>query len=31
MNLDTPSLASHLLEKPDQYVTPIGKILENIV
>ena len=27
MNLDTPSLASHLLEKPDQYVTPIGKIL----
>ena len=27
MYLDTPSLASHLLDKPDQYVTPIGKIL----
>ncbi len=27
MYLDTPSLASHLLDKPDQYITPIGKIL----
>ena len=27
MYLNTPSLASHLLNKPDQYVTPVGKIL----
>ena len=27
MYLDTPAIASHLLNKPDQYITPIGKIL----
>ena len=27
MKIDTPPLATHLLENPDQYLTPIGNIL----
>ena len=27
MRYDTPSVATHLLEKPDKWITPIGKIL----
>ena len=27
MHIDTPPIATHLLDKPDKWVTPIGKIL----
>lgn len=27
MRIDTPAVATHLLENPDQYITPIGKFL----
>jgi O-antigen biosynthesis protein WbqP len=27
MRMDTPQVATHLMEKPEQYVTPIGRIL----
>ena len=27
MRYDTPSVATHLLDKPDKWITPIGKIL----
>ena len=27
MRIDTPSIATHLLKKPDEWITPIGKIL----
>jgi len=27
MRLDTPAVATHLLHNPDQYITPIGKLL----
>jgi len=27
MRIDTPSIATHLLEKPEDWITPIGKIL----
>ena len=27
MRVDTPNLATHLLENPDQWITPIGKFL----
>ncbi len=27
MKIDTPAVATHLLSNPDQYVTPIGKLL----
>jgi O-antigen biosynthesis protein WbqP len=27
MHIDTPSVATHLLENPDKYLSPIGKIL----
>ena len=28
MRVDAPQLATHLLEKPDQYLTPTGKFSE---
>ena len=27
MRIDTPSVATHLLEKPELWITPVGKIL----
>ena len=27
MRVDTPNVATHLLENPDQYITPIGKFM----
>lgn len=27
MKIDTPAVATHLLKSPDQYLTPIGKVL----
>ena len=27
MRIDTPSIATHLLKKPEEWITPIGKIL----
>lgn len=27
MRTDTPAVATHLLENPDQYITPVGKLL----
>ena len=27
MRIDTPSIATHLLKKPDEWITPVGKIL----
>lgn len=30
MKINTPAVATHLLEKPDQYMTPIGKFLRKL-
>lgn len=27
MRIDTPNVATHLLKNPDQYITPIGKVM----
>ena len=31
MSIEAPSVATHLLTNPNEWITPIGKILEDIV